>query len=201
VFIQMVQGPCSRQVEMRMLVDRWCTRMADRPGWLGGTYGFTDDDRFMGIVRYDSEAACRDYGAEPDAGLWWAEAMELMDGDCEVHQSGDVTMMLDGGSDDAGFVQVMRGHVGNADLLRKMTGGTDMTNMLHAARPEIIGSTLAIEEDGSFIETVAFTDEMAARRGEQIQMPEEITQDRAEAIADVEFIDLHHPWFATHLHE
>jgi hypothetical protein len=198
VFIQMVQGKCSRQDDMRMLVDAWCTQMADRPGWLGGTYGFTDDDRFVGIVRYDSEAACRDYRAEADAGMWWAEAESLMDGSCEIHQSGDVTMMLEGGSDDAGFVQVMRGHVGNADLLRKMTGDTEMTNMLHEARPEIIGSTLAIEDDGSFIETVAFTDEESARKGEQTEMPAEVQQDMAAAMADVEFIDLHRPWFATH---
>ncbi len=201
MFIQMVQGPCTRQDEMRMLVDSWCSRMADRPGWLGGTYGFTDDDRFMGIVRYDSEEACRESSTAPDAGMWWASAMALMDGDCEIHQSGDVTMMLEGGSDHAGFVQVMRGHVGDANLLRKMTGDTDMTNMLHEARPEIIGSVLAIEDDGSFIETVAFTDEESARRGEMQEMPAAVQQDMAAAMADVEFIDLHNPWFASHLHE
>ena len=38
--------------------------------------------------------------------MWWAGAEALFDGSCEIHESEDVSMMLDGGSDDAGFVQV-----------------------------------------------------------------------------------------------
>ncbi len=45
------------------------------------------------------------------------------------------------------------------------------TTVLHEARPEILGATIAIEADGTFTETVAFTDEAAAREGEQTRMP------------------------------
>ena len=70
--------------------------------------------------------------------------------------------------------------------------------MLHQARPEIIGATMAIEDDGTFTETVAFTDEAAARQGETMQMPESVVKRMEDSMADVEFIDLHQPWFASH---
>ena len=37
--------------------------------------------------------------------------MALIDGPMEFHDCDDVTLMMDGGSDDAGFVQVIRGKV------------------------------------------------------------------------------------------
>jgi len=198
VFIQMVQGRCSRPDEMRALVDDWCGSMADRPGWLGGTYGFTDDERFLGVVRFDSSSACLESAAAPDAATWWAAAEELFDGRCEIHESEDVSMMLDGGSDDAGFVQVMKGRVTDADKFRHFMTDTEMTSMLHDARPEIIGGVLAMETDGTFVETIAFTDEASARKGEQTDMPAEMAAEFAAAMSDVEYIDLHRPWFATH---
>ena len=198
VFIQMVQGRCSRHDEMRDLVDDWCAMMADRPGWLGGTYGFTDDDRFLGIVRFDSGSACKDAAGTSEAATMWAGAEELFDGRCEIHESEDVSMMLDGGSDSAGFVQVMRGRVADADRFRHFMTDTEVTSMLHDARPEIIGATLAIESDGTFLETVAFTDEASARKGEQLDMPAEMQADFEAAMADVEYLDLHKPWFASH---
>ena len=198
MFIQMVQGRCARQDEMRGIVDDWCGWMADRPGWLGGTYGFTDDDRFVGVVRFDSREACRDCASAPEAAMCWAGAEALFDGSHEIHESEDVSMMLDGGSDDAGFVQVMRGKVTDADRFRHIMTDTEMTSMLHQARPEIIGATMAMESDGSFVETVAFTDEDSARKGEQLDMPTEVGEEMAAAMAEVEYLDLHHPWFATH---
>lgn len=197
MFIQMVQGRCSRQDEMRGLVDDWCAAMADRPGWLGGTYGFTDDGRFLGIVRFDSGSACRDCASTPEAAMMWAGAEALFDGSCEIHESEDVSMMLEGGSDSAGFVQVMTGRVADADRMRHLISD-EMTTMLHQARPEILGATLAIEADGRFVETIGFTDEATARQGEQQEMPEDVRAELQSAMADVEYADLHHPWFASH---
>jgi hypothetical protein len=198
VFIQMVEGNSSRQDEMRGLVDDWCGSMADRPGWLGGTYGCTDDGRFVGVVRFDSSTACKESSAGEAAATWWAGAEALFDGRCRIHESDDVTMMFDGGSDSAGFVQVMRGRVGDPDKLRHITSDTAMTSMLHQARPEIIGATLAVEPDGTFVETIAFTDEDSARKGEQLDMPQDVRDELMAAMNDVEYLDLHQPWFATH---
>jgi hypothetical protein len=194
----MVEGRSSRHDEMRGLVEDWCGSMADQPGWLGGTYGFTDDGRFVGVVRFDSSAACKESSTRDGAAMWWAGAEALFDGGCRIHESEDVTMMFDGGSDSAGFVQVMCGRVGDPSALRHITTDTTMTSMLHDARPEIIGATLAVEADGTFVETIAFTDEESARKGEQLDMPEDVREELMTAMADVEYLDLHRPWFATH---
>jgi len=103
--------------------------------------------------------------------------------------------MMDGGSDSAGFVQIIRGKVDDVDRLRSMM--TADTDSLHQMRPEIIGGTLAVEPDGTFTETVAFTSEAAARQGEQVEPPPEVRSDLEYAMTDAEFYDLHRPWFAS----
>jgi hypothetical protein len=195
MFIQIIQGKCTRQDECREMGERWLRELAPgADGWLGGTYGFTDDDQFMAIVRFDSRESAQANGARPEQGAWWQEMERLFDGPVEFHDCDDVTLMLEGGSDDAGFVQVIRGKVDDATTMKKMT--TD-TEMLHEMRPDIIGGTLAIEEDGTFIETIAFTDEESARRGEQVPMPDDVRQAMESAMHDVTYVDLHHPWFAS----
>jgi hypothetical protein len=64
-------------------------------------------------------------------------------------------------------------------------------------RPEILGGTLAIEADGSFVETIAFTDEASAREGEKKEMPDDVRRAMEAAMHDVTYVDLHHPWFAS----
>jgi hypothetical protein len=64
-------------------------------------------------------------------------------------------------------------------------------------RPEIIGATMAIEDDGTFTETVFFTDEASARQGEQQEPPAEVREDLETLMAGARFYDLHHPWFAS----
>ena len=196
MYIQMVQGKCDRQEELRTVVDEWSAAMADREGWLGGTYGFTDDGTFVGVVRFESAEACEGLWQDEASKAAWAAAERLCR-DIEMHESGEVTMLLEGGSDHAGFVQVMRGHIGDAEHVRHLASD-EMTAMLHQARPEVIGGTLAVEPDGTFTETIAFTDEASARRGEQAAMPGEVRSELEAAFADVEYLDLHHPWFASH---
>jgi hypothetical protein len=91
----------------------------------------------------------------------------------------------------------MTGRVGDADRLRHLVSD-EMSSMLHEARPEILGATMAIEDDGRFMETIAFTDEASARRGEQLDMPADVRDEIGAAMADVAYADLHHPWFASH---
>jgi len=195
MFIQIIQGKCTRQDECREMGERWRRELGPgAEGWLGGTYGFTDDDQFMAIVRFDSRESAARNSQRPEQGAWWREMEPLFEGPVEFHDCDDVTLMLDGGSDDAGFVQVIRGKVDDAATLKKMM--TD-TEQLHEMRPDIIGGTLAIEEDGTFIETIAFTDEASARAGEQIEMPEDVRRAMESAMHDVSYADLHHPWFAS----
>lgn len=202
MFIQIIQGRCTRQDEMRAAADRWRTELGDTAdGWLGGTYGFTDDDMFVGVVRFESKEKAMANSDRPEQTRWWAETEQLFDGPVEFHDCSKVLMMMDGGSDEAGFVQVIRGKVDDPERLESMM--ESMTNMLHEARPEIIGSTFAIEDDGTFTETVAFTDEASARAGESREMP--LSDDVRAAMKawdenthNMAYLDLHQPWFTSH---
>ena len=195
MFIQVIQGPCRRHDELRALAESWRTEIAPHvPGWLGGTYGFTDDDMFIGVVRFTSREAAMANSERTEQGQWAERMQALMDGPVEFHDCDDVTLLLDGGSDEAGFVQVIEGRVSDPERAKAMLAEA---STLRDLRPEIIGGTLALEADGRFIETVAFTDEAAARKGEQTATPAEVDERLRELLHDATFYDLHHPWFQS----
>ncbi len=195
MFIQVIQGKCTRQDELRALAKRWREEVSgSAAGWLGGTYGFTDDDVFVGVVRFESREAAEANSARPEQGAWAEQMTALMDGPIEYHDCDDVTLMMGGGSDEAGFVQVIRGKVTDPARFKEMMSDT---TLLHEMRPEILGGTLAIEADGTFTETVAFTDEASAREGERKEMPAEVRETLESVMKDTQFIDLHHPWFES----
>jgi len=199
VFIQIIQGKCTRQDELHALFDRWNQEVGPSAvGWLGGTFGFTDDDMFVGVVRFDSKESAMANSALPEQGKWAAEMEALFEGPVEFHDCNDVSLMLDGGSDSAGFVQIIRGKVEDPDRLKSML--QQGTEMMHEARPDVLGMTLAVEDDGTFTQTVAFTDEASARAGESKEMPEEAQQEMHEwdeVMKDVSYMDLRHPWFTS----
>jgi hypothetical protein len=201
MFIQIMQGKCSKQDEMRSMTERWTSELAPgATGWLGGTFGFTDDGQAVAVVRFESREAAMANSERPEQAAWWSEVERLYDGPVEFHDCNRVMMLMDGGSDEAGFVQIIRGKLDDPDALE--SGIREMETMLHQARPEILGATLAIEDDGTFIETVAFTDEAAAREGEKKEIPAEVAaplRQFDEMTHDVQFLDLHQPWFASKL--
>lgn len=203
MFIQVIQGTCNRQDELRALADTWRTDVSPGAvGWLGGTYGFTDDNTFIGVVRFESREAAMANSARPEQTAWAEQMMALMDGPVEFHDCDDVTLFLGGGSDDARFVQVIRGKAGDVESLKAMLADT---TMLHEMRPEILGGTLAFEPDGTFTQTVAFTDEASARKGEQLEppagvidaIPEAAREAMQQAMRGAVFYDLRSPWFES----
>ena len=111
--------------------------------------------------------------ARPETGAFAEKMSALMDGPVEFHDCDDVTTLLDGGSDDAGFVQVISGRTDDPERAKGMA--TD-TGDLRAMRPEILGGTLALEPDGTFFQTIYFTDEDSARKGEAIEPPAEVRE-------------------------
>jgi hypothetical protein len=199
VFIQVIQGRCKDADAIHRQMDRWREELEpDAMGWLGGTYGITDDDEFVGVVRFDSRESAERNSNRPEQSAWWEETERLFDGEVTFHDCDDVTLMLDGGSDDAGFVQVIQGRLSDPERFRHMMEGPMDT--LHEARPDIIGGTIAIDADGFFTQTIAFRTEAEAREGEKKSAPPEAQAEMDEMskmMTDVSYHDLHHPWFAT----
>lgn len=195
MFIQVIQGKCTRQDELRAMADGWREELGGGAvGWLGGTYGFTDDDEFIGIVRFESREAAMANSGRPEQSAWAEKMMALMDGPVEFHDCDDVMMFLEGGSDQAGFVQVIRGRLADPARAKAMLADT---TTLHEMRPDIIGGTLAVEDDGTFTETIAFRDEESARAGEQTEPPAEVREDLEMMMQGATFYDLHRPWFES----
>jgi hypothetical protein len=195
VFIQVIHGRCTRQDELRAVGESWRDELGGGAvGWLGGTFGFTDESDFLGIVRFESREAAMANSQRPEQGAWSQRMAALLDGPPEFYDCDDVTSFLDGGSDAAGFVQVISGHTDDAGPMRAMLADTAD---LHEMRPEILGGTFALAADGTFFQTVYFSDEDSARQGEGLEPPTEVREALATIMAGATFYDLHKPWFES----
>jgi hypothetical protein len=200
VFIQIIQGKCRDAEGMRRLSEDWRRDMAPKvEGWLGSTYGITDDDEFVAVVRFDSREAAMRNSVRPEQGEWWKRMEACFDGPTVFHDCDNAVMFLGGGADDAGFVQIIQGRVSDPERFRGFM--SQPMDVLHEQRPEIVGGTIAMEPDGWFTETVAFRSEAEARAGEAKEMPEgperEQWDQEMAMMTDLRYLDLHTPWFSS----
>jgi hypothetical protein len=200
VFIQIIQGKCRDAEGMRRLSEEWRRDMAPKvEGWMGSTYGITDDDEFVAVVRFQSREAAMRNSMRPEQGEWWKRMEECFDGPAVFHDCDNAMMFLGGGSDDAGFVQIIQGRVSDPERFRGFM--SQPMDVLHEQRPEIVGGTIAMEPDGWFTETVAFRSEAEARAGEAKEMPEGAAREQWDQemamMTDLRYLDLHAPWFSS----
>jgi len=106
----------------------------------------------------------------------------------------DVAEWMGGGSDEAGFVQVMEGHSPDVARMHALMGAH--ADEVHTARPEIIGGLMMDAGEGRWVDAIYLTSEDAARRGEQQEMPAAMRAEFEEGMRlmdDVSYFDLHHP--------
>jgi len=198
MFIQVISGTTADRDGLRQQFDRWEQEL--RPGaegFLGSTGGVTDDGRFIAVARFASEDAARRNSARDEQGAWWAETEKYLD-DFSFQESVDITTMLAGGSNDAGFVQVMRGRVTNALKLAEINARTaEFEAMMSRLRPDVLGDVIAMHPDGTYTDVVYFTSEKAARDGESREMPADaqaMFEDLMSSIVIDEYLDLKDPW-------
>ena len=198
MFIQVLQGRVNDTGQLRKQLDFWEQNVAPgADGWLGSTGGAADDGTFVAVVRFDSRESADRNSARPEQDAWWRETSSCFDGDVAFSDYDDAIEWLGGGSDDAGFVQVMRGKVADAEGFR--TFSRQPMDGLSQMRPEIIGGTVAIADDGDFTQTIYFTSEAEAREGEKKEMPAEVEAELQSAMGDmsgIAFYDLRDPWFS-----
>jgi hypothetical protein len=198
MFIQVIQGRCGDADRLKKQLDIWEQTLADgAEGWLGSTAGVTDDGKFVAVVRFDSRELADKNSARPEQDSWWRETESCLDGEVTFRDYDDGFEWLGGGSDDAGFVQVMRGRVADAERFR--TFSKQPMDGLSEMRPEIIGGTIAIADDGDFTQTIYFTSEAEAREGEKQEMPEDVQREMQQAMgdmSDIAYSDLRTPWFS-----
>ena len=198
MFIQVITGQAVDRDGLHRQLERWAEEL--RPGaagFLGSTAGITDDGRFIAVVRFESEDAARLNSGRDEQGAWWAETEKCLAG-VAFRESVDVTTMLGGAPDKAGFVQVMRGRVADPNGLGVLRAGIRaMESDLQRHRPDVLGDVIALHADGSYTDVVYFTSESAARQGEAQTLPADVEArfgDLMKAVAVDEYLDLREPW-------
>jgi hypothetical protein len=196
MFVQVIEGQVADRDRLRQQMDRWMTELKPgADGYLGTTGGVTDDGYGIFLARFESAAAAKANSDRPEQGQWWTETEPCFDGAVTFTDSEDVETFLEGGSNDAGFVQIMKS--GGLDRVRLGDLDKQFEAVAASWRPDIIGGTRVWTGPDSTIEASYFTSEAAAREGEKKPPPPELagSADEFEAMmANTKFLDLREPW-------
>jgi hypothetical protein len=195
VFIQVIQGKASDEQGLRRLMDRWVEElMPGAVGYLGTTAGISEDRTFVALARFESAEAARRNSERPEQGAWWSEVEKCFDGPVTFMDCDEVRPWLSGGSDDAHFVQIMEGRSSDVHRMHELMSSHEKE--VKEGRPEIIGGLMMELDDGRYVDAIYFTSEEEARKGEQLELPEEIRSDMEEGfrlMGEVTYLDLHEP--------
>jgi len=196
MFVQVIRGKVTSADAMRAADDEWNKSLKPgAKGYLGATKGVADDGTAIIVARFDSEASAKANSERPEQGEWFNNhASKAFAGEPAFFESSDVEMFRDGGSDKAGFVQVMVGKVDDVAGYKKI--GKSLESVVAELRPDVIGGISVFGPDGSFYDITYFTSEADAREGEKKEMPADLQAAMSEFGNPIqEFIDLRDPWF------
>jgi hypothetical protein len=197
MFVQIIEGKVSDKSGLRRQLDRWQAEI--RPGatgFLGSTGGVTDNGVGFAIARFESAAAAHANSERAEQGAWWSETEKCFDGPVSFTDSEDAEEFLAGGSNDAGFVQVMKTASG---VDRAVVTDLDQRFEKHAGtwRPDLIGGVRIWTSETSTVDVNYFTSEAEARKNESKEPPAELAEvfaQYADVMANTEFLDLSDPW-------
>ena len=200
MFVQVIQGKAKDPAGLKKQWERWDQELKPQAsGYLGGTAGVTADGKFIALARFESEEVAKANSDNPEQGKWWEETSQYLE-DPMFHDCREVYLSAGGGSNDAGFVQVMQGKVTDVEKARELD--TRMEERMKDLRPDVIGSVTAVHpENGRYTTAIYFTSEAEARAKEkEMENSPEFQETMAEwgAISDgqPEFYDITEPWFS-----
>jgi hypothetical protein len=201
MFAQVIQGGVTDAAGLRKQWEKWERDLKPGArGYLGSTGGVTPDGEFIIVARFESEEAARANSDRPEQSTWWDETSKYVS-DPMFHDCTEVDLIHDGGSDDAGFVQVIQGKT--KDVAKSRELDSRMEPQMREVRPDVIGGIVAWHpENGRFTNTIYFTSEAEARANEKEMESAEGFQEfmsEMEALSDGEpkFLDLSEPWMSS----
>lgn len=200
MFVQVIQGDAKDPAGLKKQWERWDQELKPAAtGYLGGTAGVTPDGKFIALARFESEEAAKANSDRPEQGEWWEETAQYLDNPM-FHDCREVSLANGGGSDDAGFVQVMQGKT--TDIAKARELDAKMEESMKDLRPDVLGSVTAVHpENGRYTSAIYFTSEAEARvKEKEMENSPEFQESMKEwqAISDgqPEFYDLKEPWFS-----
>jgi hypothetical protein len=196
MFVQVINGKVTDAAAVKALGERWYAELAPgATGWLGSTAGVTADSELVLLARFESAEAAQRNSDRPEQGEWWSEAKQCFTDEPTFYNFDDAIEVGGGGSDDAGFVQVMFGKTSDPARERELTKEFDPVGT--GFRRDILGGIACIADDGTFTQAFYFTSESEARVGEKQEIPEELRESFEESMSmtsDLRYLDLTDPW-------
>ncbi|MPZ70059.1 MAG: hypothetical protein GEU71_11100 [Actinobacteria bacterium] len=201
MFVQVIQGKAKDAAGLRKQWERWDQELKPAaPGFLGSTAGVTPDGEFIALVRFESEEAARANSGSADQSSWWEETSKYLE-DPLMHDCTVVDLMKDGGSDAAGFVQVIQGKTTDVDKARELDKATQ--SVMSEMRPDVLGGFVAYHpQNGRYTNAVYFASEAEARAKEKEsvtspEFQEFMSQWQALSDGEPKFLDLTEPWYSS----
>jgi hypothetical protein len=197
MFIQVIRGHTSDPAGFKRRIDEWrATLMPGSIGFIGSTGGVADDGTAVLCARFESEEAAKKNSDRPEQDAWWQETSKYFDQDPTFSDYTNVRTQRAGGSDKAGFVQVIQGRVKDPARARQLDEEFEDSG----GRPDLIGVTTGYSDDGDFTSVAYFTSEKEAREGEAQEPTPEMKKAMEEWMSLMEnpsYIDLRDPWLIT----
>jgi len=201
MFVQVIQARAKDAAALREQWQRWDRELKPAAkGFLGSTAGVTADGEFIALARFESEEAARANSDNADQGAWWTQTSQYLE-DPMFHDCTLVDLVNDGGSDAAGFVQVIQGKVTDVDRARELDRATQ--DQMNDVRPDVIGGIVAWHpQNGRFTNVMYFTSEAEARANEKAtsnapEFEKYMSEWQAIADGDPKFLDITEPWYAS----
>ena len=195
MFVQIMEGRVGDREGVRTAADRWSSEL--RPGAVGflrSVVGTSEDGRFVVVACFDSAESARANSERPEQGEWFAELERSLDGDVTFAESPEVTELLAGLTDQAGFVQVMKVIGAERALVDRLD---ELFSSFSDHRPDLLGVLRVWTSATDYVEVACFTSEEEARRGEAGELPDELQAAMGgfeDLLARTEFIDVTDVW-------
>jgi hypothetical protein len=166
MFVQVFQGQLADVDYWDGQCARWRTEIKPlTTGFLGYTSGVTAEKYAITIVRFENEEKAQTDSALPEQGAWFEETQKAFSGEVTFHDCNEVDVMFGGGTNDAGFIQVIQGRAVDQERFRAESKQAEAE--LRKLRPDLIGGLTAWHGDGSFTDVAYFTSEAEARKNEK----------------------------------
>jgi hypothetical protein len=199
MFVQFLHGPVKDPAAFRRLGEEWDRQLKPgAAGFLGSTIGVSADGEGVVMARFDSPESAKANSDRPEQSAWWASVQPNFTGPVTFYDTTDVELLMGGGSDAAGFVQIMRGKKADRALINSL----DPLFEQHAPqwRPDILGGLRAWTAPDEYIEVMYFTSADAAHANEAKPPPPELMAHMGDVEAmmqNVKFIDITDPYFSS----
>jgi hypothetical protein len=197
MFVQVIKGKTNDIDALNALGERWQQEVRPNAvGYAGGTFGVAADGTFVVIAQFTDDVSAKENSGRPEQDAWYQDFIKVLDGEPTFRESADTSLLFEGPSEKAGFVQVMESTV--KDRAKAEAMETDeMLAELRKARPDLLGGLRVWLSDGQVVEVAYFTSEADARKGESSGEFEAPHEDFASMYENMTYVDLLNPQVHT----